>query len=75
MEIDLFHQKVYEEDGYLAIADYTGQWRDVDIYDPSGKWFGGTGAVNDLSMMSDVRLIIKWHKRWRGRVNNDSRVI
>ena len=64
--IDLFHQLIYEADGYQAIlivgiepSPY------VSVYQPDGEWCGGTNAENHYSRLSAIREIIKHNKRWK----------
>ncbi len=66
-ELDLFHQLVYKSpEGFTAIrvCDDNGVFPTVHIYTPQGERFGGTGAVNEASVMSDIRDIIKWRIEW-----------
>ena len=60
---DLFHQIVYRQDGYVAIANYTDEHQpSCDIYDPHGEWIGNSGASNVYTMAADIRIIINDNK-------------
>ena len=60
--VDLFHQVVWEGDGYRAVTDYTGEWLRTDVYRPDGVWIGCSGAENRWTILADVRIIVSWHK-------------
>lgn len=62
-KIDLFHQIVYRQDGYVAIANYSDEHQpSCDIYDPHGEWIGNSGASNIYTRAADIRIIIKDNK-------------
>lgn len=62
-QIDLFHQIVYRQDGYVAIANYSDEHQpSCDIYDPHGEWIGNSGASNIYTRAADIRIIIKDNK-------------
>lgn len=63
-QIDLFHQPVYSEDGYVAITDYTDERINTHIYTPDGVWCGCSGASNPYTLMADVKHIIKFRKAY-----------
>ena len=55
--IDLFHQLVYEDRGYYAIADYTDIFPNYDVYEKGSEdWIGCTNCSN---YMPQIRLIVK----------------
>lgn len=55
--IDLFHQLVYEDRGYYAIADYTDIFPNYDVYEKGSEdWIGCTNCNN---YMPQIRLIVK----------------
>lgn len=66
-QIDLFHQMVYAEDGYVAITDYTDERNDTHVYTPKGVWCGSSGASNHFTIIADVKQIIKFRKHYDSR--------
>ena len=62
-KIDLFHQIVYRQDGYVAIANYSDEHQpSCDIYNPHGEWIGNSGASNLFTRAADIRIIINDNK-------------
>ncbi len=57
--IDLFHQLVLEQDGYIVIANYTDAWPQYNVYDPRGRWVGCTNC--GAGWKSICKGIIKRH--------------
>lgn len=66
MVVDLFHQVVWEDGGYVAVTDYTGEWKRTDVYRPDGRWIGCSGAENRLTILADVRIIVRRHRSFAG---------
>lgn len=63
-QIDLFHQLIYEDDGYQAILIVDDEpWPHVNVYQPDGEWCGGTNAENNYTRMAAIRETIKINKR------------
>lgn len=64
--IDLFHQLIYEADGYQAILIVDDEpFPHVSVYRQDGEWCGGTNAENHYSRMAAIRETIKHNKRWK----------
>lgn len=64
--LDLFHQLIYEADGYQAILIVDNEpFPHVNVYRPDGEWCGGTNVVNHYSRLGAIREIINHNKRWR----------
>ena len=65
-QIDLFHQLVFQQDGFVAISDFMAEHHPrVDVYTPDGIWVGLTGASNTYTQMADIRHIIKYRKGFK----------
>ena len=63
-QIDLFHQLVFQQDGFVAIADFTKEHQpQTDVYTPDGVWCGCTGASHQLTVMADIKHIINFKKQ------------
>lgn len=70
MQYDLFHQLVYEENGYKAVRIVDDEpFPSYNVYTPSGEWCGCTNAINYYSWMSAVREIIKYNMQYNMRKN------
>lgn len=67
MTIDLFHQLVYEHDGYHAIRDYTKDIPQTDVFDSEDIWIGCTNISEPTSIRSNVKKIIEYHIKWKMR--------
>ena len=64
--LDLFHQLIYEADGYQAILIVDDEpFPHVSVYQPDGEWCGATNAENHYSRLSAIREIINHNKQWR----------
>ena len=64
--IDLFHQLIYEADGYQAILIVDDEpFPHVNVYQPDGEWCGCTNAENRFSRLAAIRETIKINKRWK----------
>lgn len=64
--IDLFHQPIYEADGYQAILIVGIEpFPHVSVYQPDGEWCGATNAENHYSRLSAIREIINYNKQWQ----------
>lgn len=64
--IDLFHQLIYEADGYQAILIVDDEpWPCVKVYQPDGRCCGGTNAQNHYTRLAAIRETIKINKQWR----------
>lgn len=61
--VDLFHELVWEGDGYKAVKDYTGERARTDVYRPDGRWIGCSGAENRWTMLADVRIIVRSYRQ------------
>lgn len=70
--IDLFHELVYRSpEGFVAIRDHTDDRQNVRIYTPDGECFGTTNATHPLTVMANIRGIIKWRIEWeKNRIIN-----
>lgn len=59
--VDLFHELVWECDGYKAVKDYTGERARTDVYRPDGRWIGCSASreqVDDACRRSDHRQVV-----------------
>lgn len=66
MQYDLFHQLVYEDNGYKAVRIVDDEpFPSVHVYTPDGEWCGCTNASNYYSWTSAVREIIKYNRQWQ----------
>ena len=43
----------------MAITCYMSFPAQTNVYTPHGEWCGCSGAVNELTLQADIRLIIK----------------
>lgn len=60
--LDLFHQMVYDDGDFVAIANYIDTPTEYSVYEKnSGEWIGGT---NCHYWEPQVRLIIKSRIQW-----------
>lgn len=60
--LDLFHQMVYDDGDFVAIANYTETPTDYKVYEKqSGEYVGGT---NCHYWEPQVRLVIKSRIQW-----------
>jgi hypothetical protein len=70
-KVDLFHQVLFQGDGYVAIINYMEHpFPQVNVYDPHGEWCGCTNSLNEASRLAAVRHIIRTRRRYlwcRGR--------
>jgi hypothetical protein len=58
--IDLFHQLLVKtKEGFVAITNYTDDPVKTHVYTPHGEWCGCSGASNNLSLLADIRHIVK----------------
>ena len=65
-QIDLFHQLIYEADGYQAFLIVDDKpWPCVKVYQPDGRCCGGTNAQNHYTRLAAIRETIKINKRWQ----------
>lgn len=65
-QLDLFHQLIYEADGYQAILIVDDEpFPHVSVYQPDGDWCGATNAENHYSRLSAIREIINYNKQWK----------
>jgi hypothetical protein len=63
MGIDLFHQVVYEDDGFVIVADLSPIFIQYDVYEKdTGDW---VGCTNCEFYMPQCRGIIKNRLQWR----------
>lgn len=67
VNLDLFHQLYYEDSAYTAVADYTDNIPQVNVYDPNGDWCGCTNASSHYARIAAVKEIVKTRKLWTQR--------
>lgn len=59
-KLDLFNQLVTKtQQGFVAITCYLREPVQTNVYTPQGEWCGCSGATNELTLMADIRHIVK----------------
>lgn len=60
--IDLFHQLVYDDGDFVAIANHIDTPSQYSVYEKdTGEWIGGT---NSEHWEAQVRVIIRYRIKW-----------
>ena len=75
-KIDLFHQVIYRQDGYVAIAYFENlPWQDIHVFRPDGEWCGCTNTTTEEGRKAAIRKIIKYNQDYERRKQNNCKTV